>query len=89
MPKVTIYTSTTCVFCRAEKEFFKQRDVDYDEQVIDRMPGAREALFRDSTDLLGAPAMGVPFTVVARDDGTRVGVLGFDQPKLASSLSMA
>ena len=33
--------------------------------------------------------MGVPFTMITKDDGTKVGILGFDQPKLTSELQIA
>lgn len=82
MPKVKMYTTATCVFCRAEKEFFKEHNVEFTEVAVDTDPAAADEMIQMSGQ------MGVPFTVITAEDGTTQGVLGFDQPKLKLALGL-
>lgn len=85
---VRVYSTAVCAFCRAEKEFLKQNNVSFEEKSVDVDAAAQEEMLKESRELLGSPAMGVPFTVITKDDGTKEAVLGFDQPKLKSALGI-
>lgn len=88
MTKVVMYTTATCAFCRAQKDFLATNNIVFEEKAVDFDSAAQEQMLSDSRELLGGPAMGVPFTVITASDGKRHGVLGFDQPKLKAALSL-
>jgi glutaredoxin 3 len=83
MPKIKIYTTATCAYCRAEKAWLKAHDLDYEEIHADQDPKAAEELLSLSGQL------GVPFTVVTTDEGASEKVLGFDQARLTSVLGLS
>ncbi len=82
MPKVKIYTTATCVYCRAEKAFLKEKGVEYEEAAVDADQTAAEEMVALSGQL------GVPFTVITHDDGRQEAILGFDQPRLTQALGL-
>ncbi|MDP2735824.1 MAG: glutaredoxin family protein, partial [bacterium] len=44
MADVTIYTTPTCVYCKAAKEFFKENNVEYEEKDVAADEAARDAM---------------------------------------------
>ena len=82
MTTVTIYTTPTCTYCRATKEFFKKHNVSFQE--VDAAADRKAAqMIVEKTGQLG-----VPVTIITKDDKEEV-VLGFDQPKLAEILGVS
>ena len=77
MATVTIYTTPTCVYCKAAKEFFQENKVDYKEIDVVEDEAAREAMIQKSGQ------MGVPVIDV---DGEIV--VGFNKEKLAELLGV-
>ena len=77
MPKVTIYTTPYCVYCRMSKEFFKQHNVAYEEKDVAVDLKARDDMIQKSGQ------MGVP---VIEADGKLI--IGFDQPRLKEALGI-
>lgn len=82
MAKVSIYTTITCAYCHAEKEFLKSHNIDFEEKAVDSDPSLAEEMIHLSGQL------GVPFTVIEQDDGSKVGILGFDQQRLGEALGL-
>ena len=82
MATVKIYSTTWCSFCRAEKRWLDSAGIKYDSVDVE----ADEAAAHEMVHLSGQ--MGVPFTLITKDDGTKVGVVGFDQPHLAAELGL-
>lgn len=81
MPKIKMYTTSTCAYCHAEKEFLKQHDIAFEEVHVDvDADGAREMI-----ELSGQ--MGVPFTVINNSDKEER-IVGFDQPRIAAALGL-
>lgn len=77
MSTVTIYTTPSCHFCHAAKDFFKEHDVQYTEKdVTTNHESANEMIQRSGQ-------MGVP--VIFVDDAM---VLGFDEMKLRTLLNI-
>lgn len=68
---VTIYTTSTCAFCQAAKEYFKQNNVEYKEVNVENDIEAQKEMVDKSHQ------MGVP--VITVDDEV---VVGFDKPRL-------
>jgi glutaredoxin 3 len=75
MKKLTIYSTATCGFCHALKNYLDQRGVKYEEKRADSDPKLGMELYQLSGQL------GVPFTVIENEDGTKEGILGFNKPR--------
>jgi glutaredoxin len=84
MPKVTIYTTASCAYCHAEKEFLKANGVAFEEKAVDTDPALAEEMIQMSGQL------GVPFTVIQMDEkeDSKIGILGFDQHRLSEVLGL-
>ena len=76
--KVTIYTTSTCVYCKMAKAFFKENNISYEEKDVGVDAKAREEMIQKSGQL------GVP---VIEIDG-KVGV-GFNKEKLTEILNLS
>ncbi|MBI2010720.1 MAG: glutaredoxin family protein [Candidatus Colwellbacteria bacterium] len=77
MPKVTIYTTPTCVYCRMTKAFFKEHNVAYEERDVLTDMTARDEMISKSHQ------MGVPVIDV---DGQII--VGFDEKSLSELLQI-
>lgn len=82
MPKVKIYSTSTCVFCRQEKRFLDEKNIPYEEVLVDADPSAAQEMI----DLSGQ--MGVPFSIITKPDGTTTNIVGFYQPKFEELLGL-
>lgn len=82
MFKVKIFTTTTCPYCHAEKDYLKSKNVEYEEVVLDQHPEA----VKTAVDTCGN--MGVPCTHITKDDGGEVIILGFNKTKLDAELNL-
>lgn len=79
---ITIYTTATCGFCRMLKSYLDSKDIPYEEKQADLDQKLAEELYNKSGQL------GVPFTVIEKDDGSEEKVLGFDRPKIDAALNI-
>ena len=77
MAKVIIYTTPTCVYCRAAKEFFQEHNVQYEEKDVVQDEEAREQMMQKS-EQLGVPVIDVDGEIV----------IGFDKPRLSQLLQI-
>lgn len=82
MVKVTIYTTTTCPYCKLEKEYLDSKSIQYENIFVDQDSKAAEEMVKISGQ------MGVPFTVIISDDGSKKAILGFDRAKIDSALGL-
>lgn len=82
MPSIKIYSTSWCSFCRAEKKFLDDKGVKYEDVNVETDEDAAHEMVHLSGQ------MGVPFTVITKDDGSKVGILGFDQSRLAKELAL-
>lgn len=73
---ITIYTTTTCGFCRTLKGYLQMKEIPFEEKIADQDPNLAKELYEKSGQL------GVPLTVVEKDDGSEEMILGFDRPKV-------
>lgn len=78
MAQVTIYTTTTCVYCNAAKAFFKEKGVAYAEYNVGTDVEKRKEMVEKSGQ------MGVPVIDI---DGQLV--VGFNQPKIKQLLGIS
>lgn len=82
MPKIAIYSTGWCTYCRAEKRFLDEKGVTYEDIDVEK----DQAAARRMVQLSGQ--MGVPVTVITHDDKTQVLKVGFDQSWLTTELKL-
>lgn len=78
--KIKIYSTTTCPFCKMEKSYLDSKNIQYDNIFVDQNDEAAQEMINISGQ------MGVPFTVITKDDGTKTTILGFDKLKIDETL---
>ena len=79
--KIKIYSTATCVYCKAEKAFLDEKGVHYDVVMVDEDEKLADELLKESGGL------SVPFTIITDGDKTEK-ILGFDQPRLTAALGL-
>ena len=80
--QVTVYSTTTCQYCKMLKDYLSEKSIAYTEKMVDTDEAAREEMMAVSGGFLG-----VPFTVVMKD-GSKETVIGFDKGKINSLLGL-
>lgn len=75
-----MYTTTTCPFCRMQKEYLNLKNIKFSEILVDENPQEAQKMIAISGQ------MGVPFTVIVKDNGQQVNILGFDKAKIDDAL---
>jgi glutaredoxin 3 len=74
--QVTIYSTPTCHFCHAAKEYFDEKGVAYeDHNVLENMDKRKEMV--DMTGQMGVPVIRIGDDVI----------VGFDQPMIEKLLA--
>ena len=81
MKKVTVYSTTTCRYCKQVKDDLAQLGQDYTEVLLDQEPE------RIAEAVAVCNSRGVPCTKVEHDDGGVHGVLGYDPDALKAALA--
>lgn len=76
MKKVEIYTSETCPYCVAAKNFLKENNVDFVEKNVTHSEDAKN-------ELIEKGYRGVPVIVVGDEE-----IVGFDQKRLTELLGL-
>lgn len=74
---ITIFSTTTCPYCKQLKDYLKSKNVAFTERLID----ADEAAQKDMA-VISNGFLGVPFTLIVDDAGGTQTVLGFDKGKI-------
>lgn len=82
--QVTVYSTTTCPYCKMLKDYLGEKSVDFEEKLVDQDDQAREEMMKASGGFLG-----VPFTVITKDDGSRETIIGFDKNKVNGILGIS
>ena len=75
--QVIIYTTPTCHYCKATKEFFKENNIAYQEHDVQSDTVKRQEMIEKSGQ------MGVPVIFVGTDM-----VIGYDQARLKELLGL-
>ena len=66
-----------------QKEYFDSKGVKYSEILVDENPDAAQKMIAMSGQL------GVPFTVITKENGEEVKILGFDRPRFDRELGIS
>jgi glutaredoxin 3 len=80
--QVTVYSTTTCPYCKMLKTYLKDKGFEYTEKLVDQDDSAREEMMGKSGGYLG-----VPFTVISKD-GEEISIIGFDKAKVNETLGI-
>lgn len=75
--QVTIFSTTTCPYCKMLKDYLSEKNINFSEKLVDQDDLAQEEMSQASGGFLG-----VPFTLIVKDDGTKETVLGFDRGRI-------
>jgi len=79
---ITVYSTTTCPYCKIEKQWLEKNDIKYNNIFVDEDDAAAQLMIKKSKQ------MGVPVTEIIGKDGKEHIVVGFDKPKLAEMLGI-
>ncbi len=63
------------------KDYLKEKNIVFAEKLVDQDEAAQKEMSTISNGFLG-----VPFTLITKDDGTKETVMGFDRGKIDSIL---
>ena len=77
MNKVTIYSTPSCHFCHMAKDFFKEKNVEFEDRNVAEDQEKRKEMITKSGQ------MGVPVIVI----GNNI-VVGFNKPKIVELLGI-
>ncbi len=77
MPKVIIYSTPSCVFCKMAKVFFQANKVEYTEKDVATDIPARQEMI-EKTGQMGVPVIDVNGKII----------IGFDKAKLTELLHL-
>ncbi len=83
MAKVVVYATVTCPYCKMLKAWLEEKEIKYENKFVDEDQMAMDEMMQ-----VAEGHMGVPFTVVTRDDGEVVKIAGFDRGKLQEALGV-
>lgn len=73
MKKITVYSTTTCPYCKMLTRWLNDKKISYTEYKVDQNPFAAQSMINLSGQ------MGVPFTTVEDESGNITNkILGFD-----------
>jgi len=78
MAKVTIYTTPTCIYCKAAKEYFTENNIEYEEKNVAQDRVALDEMVKKS-EQMGVPVFDINGSIV----------VGFDHKTIASLLGLS
>lgn len=81
---IVVYSTGSCPFCGMLKSYLAEKGKVFTEKMVDQDEAARNEMTAASGGFLG-----VPFTVITKDDGARETIMGFDKGKLDSILQIS
>ena len=81
--QVTVYSTTTCPYCNMLKNYLKENGVAFSEKLVDQDDAAREEMMKESKGFLG-----VPFTIITKEDGTKEDIIAFDKGRVNQVLGI-
>lgn len=81
--QITVYSTTTCPYCQMLKTFLREKNIAFTEKMVDTDEAARNEMASVSGGFLG-----VPFTLIVKDDGSKETIVGFDKGKLETILQV-
>ena len=77
MSKITIYSTSYCAYCKMAKEYFKSKNLDFEEHDVMADLPRREEMIKKSGQL-GVPVIDIDGKIV----------IGFDRPRINQLLGI-
>ncbi len=81
--KITVYTISTCPFSQQEKDYLASNKLTFEEKNIEEHREFLAEMLKTSDEFAG-----VPFTVVEKDDGSKVNLKGFTKEEFDKELGL-
>jgi len=81
MPEIIIYSTVTCPYCKMLKDYLTSKGFGFTEKLVDQAAVAQKEMAEASGGF-----MGVPFSVITKEDGAKETVIGFDQKRIDAIL---
>lgn len=82
MPKIKVYSTTTCPYCHMLKSYLKEKNIAFEDIVLDYSPE------KSAEAMHICQSMGVPCTHIIKDDGKEVAILGYNKEALDKELGL-
>jgi len=82
--KITVYSTTTCPYCKMLKDYLSEKGFAFEEKLIDT-----DERIRLEMEKISGGFLGVPFVVIEKDNLTKETIFGFDKGKLNLSLGIS
>lgn len=82
--KIIVYSTTTCPYCKALKDYLTEKDFSYTEKLVDQDDAAKDEVLHESGGFLG-----VPFALFIKNDGSKETVIGFDKGRINEILGIS
>lgn len=83
MAQVTLFSTTTCKYCKSIKEHLAAKGVEFEEVLLDQTPDR----LAESMAISGSRS--VPVTKIVASDGKAYGVIGVDLPAIDQILALS
>lgn len=80
---ITVYSTTSCPYCQMLKDYLQSKTIAFEEKMVDQDKQAQEQMIEDSGGFLG-----VPFTVIVKDDGSKETIVGFDKDRVNEAIGI-
>ena len=80
--KIQIYSTTTCPYCRQEKAYLDEKGIKYENFFVDQDEKLAEEMVKKTGQ------MGVPVTVITKDDNSETLIVGFDRKRIDKELNI-
>lgn len=81
--QITVFTTGGCPYCLMLKDYLNSKSIAFVEKLVDQNEEAKKEMIAISNGF-----MGVPFSVITKDDGTKETIIGFDKGKLNQILGL-
>lgn len=74
-PKITIYSTVWCGFCKQAKSYFKSKKLDFTDLDVEKDPKAADEMIKKSKQY-GVPVIDIDGNII----------IGYDLPKITAAL---
>ncbi len=83
MSKIIVYTINNCPFCEQEKAYLNEHTLLFEEKNVDTNRAYLSEMLAVSDNFTG-----VPFTIIQKDDGSKVSLKGFTKEEFDTALGI-
>lgn len=80
---ITIYSTSICAACETLTRWLSKNNIKYVKKITDADPSIMMEFMSVNNGMIG-----VPFTVISKEDGSEIKISGFDQKKFKEVLNI-